>query len=316
LILALSDRPLGASLIYMPDSKKNIVNAFTIDVEDYFHVSAFEPYIDRDTWGNLPRRVTRNTNVILELLNERQVQATFFVLGWVAERHPELIRDIVQEGHEVASHGFSHVRIGRQTPEEFRTDVTDTKKLLEDIAGIAVSGFRAASFSVVRDTLWATAILREAGYKYSSSVYPVHHDLYGIPEAPRFAFRHAGSGLLEVPITTLSFAGRNLPFGGGGYFRLFPYPLSRWAFERINKIENRPAVFYCHPWEIDPEQPRQPGLRFKARFRHYHNLTRMKSRLARLLADFKWSRMDKVFSAEQNEKAPEWTAPSAQSVSN
>ena len=300
----------------MLDSSKNIVNAFTIDVEDYFQVSAFEPYIDRASWEILPRRVTRNTNLILEMLGEQEVKATFFVLGWVAQRHPELIRAIADGGHEVASHGFSHIRIGNQTPEQFRADITDTKNLLEDISSTAVTGFRAASFSVVRDTMWATTILKEVGYTYSSSVYPVHHDLYGIPDAPRFAFRHAESGLLEVPITTLPFGGRNMPFGGGGYFRLFPYSLSKWAFNQVNSIEKRPAVFYCHPWEIDPGQPRQAGLRFKARFRHYHNLTRMKSRLEHLLADFEWSRMDEVFSAERMRKAPEWTAPSTLSASN
>lgn len=271
------------------------INAMSVDVEDWFQVSAFEPHIAREDWERLAPRVHRNTGRILDLLAEKQVHATFFVLGWIAERHPELLRRIAAEGHEVASHGFSHVRATQQTPDAFRADVTRTKALLEDTAGVAVRGYRAASFSIGRDNLWALDVLRESGHAYSSSIYPVRHDLYGMPEAPRFAFRCPRTGLLEIPITTLKLAGQNLPCGGGGYFRLLPYAYFRWAIGRVNRTEGRSTVFYLHPWEVDPEQPRQRGLPWKARFRHYTNLHRTHARLARLLDDFRWGRMDAVF---------------------
>lgn len=271
------------------------VNAMTVDVEDWFQVSAFERHIGRDEWQTLEPRVAANTSRILDLFAERGARATFFTLGWIAERNPELIRRIVAEGHELASHGFSHVRATEQTPDAFREDVAGTRKLLEDLSGEPVRGYRAASFSIGRRNLWALDALREAGYVYSSSIYPVHHDLYGMPEAPRFSFRCRDTGLIEVPMSTVSLAGHNLPCGGGGYFRLLPYRYFRWAIGRVNRAEGQSTVFYLHPWEVDPEQPRPQGLPWKARFRHYTNLHRTHGRLARLLDDFSWDRMDRIF---------------------
>lgn len=282
-------------------------NAMTVDVEDYFQVSAFEPFIRRSDWDRLPQRVERNTARILDLFGEAGIRATFFTLGWVAERHPELIRRMVAEGHEVASHGFEHTRVTNQGPEDFRADVRRTRALLEDIAGVPVSGYRAASYSIGRDNLWALDILQEEGYRYSSSIYPINHDLYGMPEAPRFAFRVNGGDFVEVPVTTLRLGARNLPCGGGGYFRLLPYRVSRWAMRRVNQDDGQPCVFYFHPWEIDPEQPRQPGLNARTRFRHYLNLRRMEHRLQRLLQDFAWRRMDEIFTPA--ESFPVWKAP-------
>lgn len=270
-------------------------NAMTIDVEDWFHVSAFERHVSRDDWDRLAPRVHDNTSRLLDLFAGRGVRATFFVLGWVAERQLALLQRMVREGHEVASHGFSHVRATEQGPRAFRGDVTRTKDILEDATGSEVRGYRAASFSIGRDNLWALDELREAGYAYSSSIYPVRHDLYGMPDAPRFPFRCPRSGMLEVPVTTVRIAGRNLPCGGGGYFRLLPYAYYRWAIGRVNRRDGHSAVFYLHPWEIDPEQPRQRGLPLKTRLRHYLNLHRTHGRLARLLGDFRWGRMDEVF---------------------
>lgn len=273
-----------------------ITNAMTVDVEDYFQVSAFERNIDRAQWESLPCRVEANTDRILALFDEAGVKATFFTLGWVAERYPSLIRRIVAEGHELASHGYSHVRVTQQQPAEFREDIVRTKLLLEDIAGTAVLGYRAASYSIDASNLWALDELGEAGYVYSSSIYPVRHDLYGMPEAPRFAFRPRGDqGLLEIPITTIRFRNKNLPCGGGGFFRLYPYAVSRWALRKLNEHEGQPGMFYFHPWEIDPEQPRQNGIGLKTRIRHYLNLGRMETRLRALLNDFSWDRMDCVF---------------------
>ena len=279
--------------------RRDPVNAMTVDVEDYFQVSAFESHISRQHWEHLPRRVEHNTHRILDLFAAHQVQATFFTLGWVAERHPALIGRIVADGHELASHGYSHVRATRQTPAEFRDDVIRTKALLEDLGGVAVRGYRAASYSIGAGNLWALAELEQAGYHYSSSIYPIRHDLYGMPEAPRFAFRPDNApALLEVPVTTVTLLGRTLPCGGGGYFRLWPYALSRWALRRVNHRDGQSGVFYFHPWEIDPGQPRQPGLGLKTRVRHYLNLHRMERRLGSLLRDFRWDRMDRVFLAK------------------
>lgn len=275
------------------------VNAMTVDVEDYFQVSAFEPYIPRDRWDQLPQRVERNTRLILDLFAAQGAKATFFTLGWVAERHPALIRRIVAEGHELASHGYAHIRVTQQTPAQFREDVIRTKALLEDLGGVAVQGYRAASYSIGAGNLWALAELEQAGYRYSSSIYPIRHDLYGMPEAPRFAFHPANAPtLLEVPITTVTVFGQTLPCGGGGFFRLWPYALSRWALRRVNQSDRQSGIFYFHPWEIDPDQPRQPGINFKTRLRHYLNLSRMERRLQALLRDFRWDRMDRVFLAE------------------
>jgi len=271
-----------------------ITNAMTVDVEDYFQVSAFENHISRNNWDNMPVRVDINTNRILDIFAEHDTKATFFTLGWVAKRYPALVKRICDEGHELASHGMSHLRVTSQTRNEFREDIDGAKKLLEDLSGQEVKGYRAPSYSIGKANLWAHEELEEAGYIYSSSVYPVHHDLYGFPEAPRHMFR-CREKLLEIPITTLPIGKHNLPIGGGGYFRLYPYKFSQWAFRSINKNEKRPAIFYFHPWEIDPEQPRQKGVGFKSTFRHYLNLSKMEHRVIRLLKDFNWGRMDHIY---------------------
>jgi polysaccharide deacetylase family protein (PEP-CTERM system associated) len=277
---------------------ERIVNAMSVDVEDYFQVSAFANHVRRDEWPGLPSRVERNTEKVMAIFAAAGVKSTFFTLGWVAERHKPLIRRIVAEGHELASHGFAHFRVSDQTREEFRADVRRTKAILEDVGGVAVQGYRAASFSIGAANLWALEVLAEEGYRYSSSIYPVRHDHYGMPEAPRFKHRPVGeAGVVEIPISTLRLAGRNLPVGGGGYFRLAPYPAYRWALSKLNRDDRQPAIFYFHPWEVDPEQPRPEGLPAKTRFRHYVNLGRMEHRLAAMLNDFAWDRVDRVFLA-------------------
>jgi len=271
------------------------VNAMTVDVEDYFQVSAFERHIAPADWERMPQRVERNTSRVLELFADRGVHATFFTLGWVAERFPALVRRIAEAGHEVASHGFDHTRVIHQEPAQFRADVTRTKRLLEDVTGLAVRGYRAATYSIGASNLWALDVLQEAGYRYSSSIYPIRHDLYGMPDAPRFAFRVRADGLLELPITSVRALGRRWPCGGGGFFRLFPYAFSSWGLRRVNCADRQPGIFYFHPWEVDPDQPRIDGIGLKTRIRHYLNLSRMETRLRRLLGDFRWDRMDRVF---------------------
>jgi polysaccharide deacetylase family protein (PEP-CTERM system associated) len=271
------------------------VNAMTVDVEDYFQVSAFERHIAAADWERMPVRVERNTDRVLELFAERGVYATFFTLGWVAERFPALVRRIAESGHEVASHGFDHTRVVNQEPAQFRADITRTKGLLEDVTGRSVQGYRAASYSIGATNLWALDVIQESGYRYSSSIYPIRHDLYGMPDAPRFAFRVRAGGLLELPITSVSALGRRWPCGGGGFFRLFPYALSSWGLRRVNRNDRQPGIFYFHPWEVDPDQPRIEGIGLKTRMRHYLNLSRMETRLRRLLGDFRWDRMDRVF---------------------
>ncbi|HVG05595.1 MAG TPA: XrtA system polysaccharide deacetylase [Burkholderiaceae bacterium] len=271
-----------------------IANALTIDVEDYFQVSAFAPHIERSAWEITPCRIERNIDRILDLLNQSGAKATFFTLGWLAQRYPRLVRDISSQGHEVASHGQAHLRASDQLPAEFDNDIRAAKHLLEDTAGVAVRGYRAPSFSIGHGNLWAFDRIAAAGYSYSSSVYPVQHDHYGMPDAPRFPYRPSAA-LLEIPVSTARVFGRNLPAGGGGYFRLVPYALSRWAINRVNHIDRRPAIFYFHPWEIDPQQPRIKGLGLKTRFRHYVNLNQTEPRLRRLLSDFRWERVDRVF---------------------
>lgn len=271
-----------------------VTNALTIDVEDYFQVSAFAPHIRRGDWDAWECRVERNVDRILALLAGQQVQATFFTLGWVAERYPALVRRIVAGGHELASHGYGHERVSDLTEAAFFNDIQRAKAVLEDTAGVPVQGYRAPSFSIGAGNLWALETLQRAGYRYSSSIYPVRHDHYGMPDAPRFAYAPR-AGLLEVPPTTLRLFNRNLPSSGGGYFRLLPYAVSRWMLRQVNQRDAEPAVFYFHPWEIDPQQPRVPGIGLKTRFRHYVNLGRTEQRLARLLQDFRWSRMDRIF---------------------
>lgn len=272
----------------------SITNALTIDVEDYFQVSAFAPYIDRGAWERHECRVERNVQRILSLLADRQVKATFFTLGWIAERYPQLVRDIVAGGHELASHGYGHERASDLDRVAFHQDVSRAKAVLEDTGGAAVKGYRAPSFSIDKRNLWALETLVRTGHLYSSSIYPIAHDHYGMPDAPRFAYR-TEQGLLEVPVTTLRLFNRNLPSSGGGYFRLLPYGVTRWMLRRVNQLEREPAIFYFHPWEIDPAQPRVPGIDARTRFRHYVNLERNEDKLVRLLADFRWGRMDHIF---------------------
>jgi polysaccharide deacetylase family protein (PEP-CTERM system associated) len=271
-----------------------ITNALTIDVEDYFQVSAFAPYIARADWERRECRVERNVDRILALLDEHDTQATFFTLGWIAERYPQLVRRIVEQGHELASHGYGHERASDLAPAAFRADIERAKGLLEDLGGAPVCGYRAPSFSIGPGNLWALDTLARTGHRYSSSIYPIRHDHYGMPDAPRFAHR-AADGLIEIPITTLRLFKRNLPSSGGGYFRLLPYALSRWMLRQVNAVDGESAVFYFHPWEIDPGQPRIAGIDGKTRFRHYVNIHRMEGRLRSLLRDFRWGRMDHLF---------------------
>jgi polysaccharide deacetylase family protein (PEP-CTERM system associated) len=281
-----------------------IRNALTVDVEDYFQVSAFASHIARDTWDRLPCRIERNVDSILAMLDEHKAHATWFTLGWIAERYPHLVRRIVEQGHELASHGYAHQRATGQSREEFLQDITRAKSLLEDLGGVAVKGYRAPNFSIGRGNLWALECLSEAGYRYSSSIYPIRHDYYGMPEAPRFAFYpEGGNGLLELPVTTVNLFNRNLPAGGGGYFRLLPYSVSRWCLQRVNTVDRQPCIFYFHPWEIDPGQPRQRGISLKTRFRHYVNLSSMERRIRALLKDFQWDRVDRLFPVANDEPA-------------
>ncbi len=271
-----------------------VVNALTIDVEDYFQVSAFAPHIARSSWDTRECRVERNVGRILEMLATRQTKATFFTLGWIAERYPAMVRRIVDEGHELASHGYGHERASDLSEASFFEDVRRAKSILEDLCGIEVKGYRAPSFSIGAANLWAFDCLVRAGYRYSSSIYPIRHDHYGMPDSPRHAYQ-VRPELLEVPISTLRLLNRNFPSSGGGYFRLLPYQLSRWMLNRINEGEHRSGIFYFHPWEIDTDQPRVPGISSKTRFRHYVNIGRMEARLDQLLVDFRWGRMDHIF---------------------
>lgn len=268
-------------------------NALTIDVEDYYQVSAFESVVRYDDWPRFESRVERNTRRILELLDQAGVKATFFVLGWVAERHPELVRAIRDRGHEIGSHGYAHQRITTQTPEQFREETRRSKQLLEDAVGCPVIGYRAASYSITKKSLWALDILREEGFRYDSSIFPVRHDRYGIPGYERFCHRlrrNGGEDLIEFPISTVKLAGVNIPIAGGGYLRIFPYSLIRWGIRRINMQEKQPAVIYLHPWELDPDQPRLRGS-WLSRFRHYHHLEKTETRFRRLLTDFRFETM-------------------------
>jgi polysaccharide deacetylase family protein (PEP-CTERM system associated) len=273
-------------------SKSNMAvpNALTVDVEDYFHVAALASSIPRDTWTSRESRVVGNTHKLLSLFEQFEVRGTFFVLGWVAERYPELIRDIAADGHEIACHGFSHRLVYEQSPEEFREETLRSKNLLEDIIGSRVLGYRAASYSVVRESLWALDILVELGFTYDSSIFPVHHDRYGIPDAERAPHRLSTPGgkmIVEWPLATASILGLRLPVAGGGYFRLLPYWLSHWGLASINRRELRPFIFYLHPWEIDPAQPRVAAS-LLSRFRHYTNLEKCEERLRRLLGEFRF----------------------------
>ena len=281
----------------MSSRQSSIRNAMTVDVEDYFHVTAFADSLDRSRWGSLESRVERNTLHLLELFARHDVRITFFVLGWVAQRFPALIRELQRAGHEIACHGMTHELIYKQSPGTFRQETHAAKALLEELTGTKVRGYRAATYSITAQSLWALDILEELGFEYDSSVFPVRHDLYGIPGASRRPFRVASGRLVEIPLTTVNVAGQSLPCAGGGYFRLLPYAFFRWALGRVN-AEGLPAVFYLHPWEIDPQQPRI-GASWRSRFRHYTNLDRTEPRLERLLEDFSWGRMDEVFTGER-----------------
>ncbi len=271
-----------------------ITNAMTVDVEDYFHVSAFESVITQKDWPNLPLRVEKNTYRLLELFEQHGVKGTFFTLGWVAERCPDLIKAIVDQGHELASHGYKHQRATNMTREEFEADVRLSKNILEDASGTEVIGYRAPSFSINESNTWVFEVLSELGFKYSSSTYPINHDLYGVPDWPRFAYQRE-EGILEIPVPTLRKNNVNTGIGGGGYFRLLPYCISKKRINKYLREETQPYSFYFHPWEIDPEQPRVAGASFKSRLRHYINLSGMENKLIKLLKDHHWSTMQDVY---------------------
>ncbi len=272
-----------------------IVNGLSVDVEDWFQVGAFENVIARGEWDSIKTRVEDNVYRVIDLFAEADVSATFFTLGWVAKRHPNMIRRIVDAGHEIASHGYDHARVFTFTRPEFAEDIRKAREILEDCAGVKVTGYRAPSFSIDQRTPWAFAELAEQGYAYSSSVAPVVHDHYGWPEAPRFAFRPLPwSSMIELPVTTAMLGGRRVAAGGGGFFRVLPYAFSRWAIRQVNRTEGRPAVFYFHPWEVDPDQPRVAHAPLRSRFRHYTGLTKMAGKLNDLVYEFRWGRMDVV----------------------
>ena len=286
-----------------------IVNGLSVDVEDWFQVGAFESVIERDDWNSLADRVERNVHAILDMFDEAQVKATFFALGWVAQRHGGLMHEIVLRGHELASHGWDHGRVFRMERKAFAEDIARARKVLEDAAGVRVVGYRAPSFSIDRRTPWAFMELAEQGYAYSSSVAPIGHDHYGWPDAPRFAFRPLPwSELVELPVTTAMFAGKRLAAGGGGFFRVIPYAFTRWAIRQVNGREGRPAIFYFHPWEIDPGQPRVAGAPLKSRLRHYASLEKMAGKLRQLVHEFAWGRMDLLAHREAARLASEVVA--------
>jgi polysaccharide deacetylase family protein (PEP-CTERM system associated) len=274
-------------------------NGLSVDVEDWFQVGAFEGVIDRASWDSFSLRVERNCEAILQMFAQADVQATFFTLGWVAKRYPALMRRIAEAGHELASHGWDHARVFHMDRVSFRLDLDMSRKTIEDAAGVRVSGYRAPSFSIDQRTPWAYLELAEQGFAYSSSVAPIVHDHYGWRGAPRFAFKPlASADLVEIPVTTATFAGRRLAAGGGGFFRVLPYAFSRWAIRQVNRREGRPAVFYFHPWEIDPDQPRVQGAPLRSKLRHYTNLDGMAGKLRQLIGDFRWGRMDALAARE------------------
>lgn len=279
-------------------------NALSVDVEDWFHVGAFENVISRENWRSLECRVERNTDALLQMFDEAQIKATFFSLGWVAERYPKLMRRVADAGHELGNHGSDHDRVFTLSPDEFAADIDRARKAIEDASGALVTGYRAPSFSIDQRTPWAHKVLAEQGYAYSSSVAPVKHDHYGWAEAPRFAFRPvADSDLIEIPVTTAVFAGKRLAAGGGGFFRLLPYGFSSWAIRQVNGDNQRPAIIYFHPWEIDPDQPRVANAPIKSKLRHYTKLKAMAPKLERLMRDFRWDRLDAIVEDERGRMA-------------
>jgi polysaccharide deacetylase family protein (PEP-CTERM system associated) len=275
-----------------------IVNGLSVDVEDYFQVQAFAGCIDRARWDTIPCRVEANMDRMLGLFATAGVKGTFFTLGWIADRYPAVIRRIVAEGHELASHGYGHALVHDLTPAQFHDDLVRAKTVLEAVGGVAIQGYRAPTFSIGPRNPWAYDVLEQTGHRYSSSVYPVKHDLYGVPDAPRFPHRPGPGAIVEIPMTTLRLGGRNLPISGGGYFRLMPYALFRTLLRRFHANDNRPGVFYVHPWEIDPGQPRVAGASRLSRFRHTVNLAATSGRIAHLLRDFRWDRIDRVFASD------------------
>ena len=286
-------------------SSSRILNGLSVDVEDWFQVGAFENTIDRADWDGMALRVADNVGFVLDLFDACEVKATFFTLGWVAEREPGAIRAIVERGHELASHGYDHARVFTMSREQFAADLAKTRTILEDAGGAPISGYRAPSFSIDARTPWAHEVLAEQGYRYSSSVAPIVHDHYGWREAPRFAFRPVdGSELVEIPVTTAQIGERRLAAGGGGFFRVLPYAFSNWAIKRVNQRDERPAIFYFHPWEIDPEQPRVEGAPLRSRVRHYTNLSKMAGKLRKLASDFSWGRMDEIARIEAQRCVP------------
>ncbi|MEW6983626.1 XrtA system polysaccharide deacetylase [Colwelliaceae bacterium 6471] len=280
---------------------KEIMNAMTVDVEDYFHVSAFENVIKANDWDSLPLRVEHNTYRLLELFSQHDIKSTFFVLGWVAKRCPALIKAIVEQGHELASHGYSHQRAIGMTPAQFRDDVSRSKSELEQASGKAIIGYRAPSFSVNDSNTWIYEILVDLGFKYSSSTYPIEHDLYGVPSWPRFVYQR-DEGIIEIPVPTIRKNDKNTGIGGGGYFRLYPYWLSKKRIDNYLKTEKQPYSFYFHPWEIDPAQPKVAGASLKSKLRHYLNLAQMEGKIVRLLEDYQWDTMENVYLKSANQE--------------
>jgi polysaccharide deacetylase family protein (PEP-CTERM system associated) len=306
---------MNAPLYPQPEpARPAIINGLSVDVEDWFQVGAFENVIARGEWDSIATRVEDNVYRIIDLFAEADVRATFFTLGWVAKRHPAMIRRIAAAGHELASHGYDNARVFTLSRSEFAEDIRKARAIIEDCAGVTVTGYRAPSFSIDQRTPWAFAELAEQGYAYSSSVAPVVHDHYGWPEAPRFAFRPLPwSSLVELPVTTALLGGRRVAAGGGGFFRVLPYGFSRWAIRQVNRSDERPAVFYFHPWEIDPAQPRVTHAPLRSRFRHYTGLAKMADKLGALVHEFRWGRMDMIAHLEAA-RASELPVPDAQAA--
>ncbi len=283
-------------------SSAAIKHAMTVDVEDYYHVAAFAKAIKPSEWQNWPSRVEANTDKLLQVFADHQLKITFFILGWVAERHPQLVKRIQEQGHEIASHGYSHQLIYRQTPDVFREETAKSKHILEEITQNAITGYRAASYSITRNSLWALDILAELGFTWDSSIFPTRHDNYGIPGSPEEPYKiitSSGAELLEFPLTTAKVLGQAIPAAGGGYFRQYPYALSRWLFQRASNNQTKPQIFYLHPWEIDPEQPRIPNASWFSNFRHYTNLSRCQPRLERMLKDFQFGTINQSLISTQ-----------------
>lgn len=283
-------------------AQTNVTHAMTVDVEDYYHVAAFAKVIKPSEWKNWPSRVEANTHRLLQLFDDANIKITFFVLGWVADHYPELVKTIRAQGHEIASHGYSHQLIYKQNPEIFRAETAKSKTILEDLAQTPITGYRAASYSITRKSLWALDILAELGFTWDSSIFPTRHDNYGIPGSPEEPYRiitNSGASLLEFPLTTAKVCGQSIPAAGGGYFRQYPYALSKWLFERASLNQTKPQIFYLHPWEIDPDQPRIPNASWFSNFRHYTNLKRCLPRLERMLEDFQFGTMSESIGSAQ-----------------